>query len=472
MTIARSRWLSVAASLGLPALWLTAGSAAARADLIELRGGGQIRGKLVPDPSKADRVLVIAERGKAPLGFDKARVVRVVPEASPLDDYVVKRQATPTGDADARLELGLWCEGNKLPDLARLHYEEAAEAGSAQAHEKLGHVLRGDRWLGGDDLREAQGMVRDKGRWVTVGQKEQLDRGRAGAAEQSVLVRRVRALREAIVYGAEDRRREAESQLLDLRDPAAVAPLVRVLGQDNGPLRILMAKALGTIPGPEAASALVARLLGEIDPGPRSALMDELERRDEDRLAVVKQLTRAVGSDRPEVVNRAAWALGNLRAVAAVPTLVGGLVRSKSEFVLEPMGGEPVPATGGYGYPRVAGAPIAYNGSSVGYLTPPAVAPGAVAFGAYSGPAYGIGLGGLGLSDYGGAGLSVGGGTAGASRVPPMRYVTTTVQNVEVLAALDKLTGQNFGYDIDAWRRWVRTSFQPDPVPARQVPQP
>jgi hypothetical protein len=50
--------------------------------------------------------------------------------------------------------------------------------------------------------------------------------------------------------------------------------------------------------------------------------------------------------------------------------------------------------------------------------------------------------------------------------------VSYTFQNTEVLAALVKLTGQDFGYDGAAWRRWLRTSFQPEPVPAKRVPQP
>jgi hypothetical protein len=49
---------------------------------------------------------------------------------------------------------------------------------------------------------------------------------------------------------------------------------------------------------------------------------------------------------------------------------------------------------------------------------------------------------------------------------------TITYRNVEVLNALQKLTGQDFGYDIDAWRRWITRSFNPHPNPSRRVPQP
>src|SRR5262245_9169807 len=50
----------------------------ARADRIMLRGGGQIRGKVVPDPKHPDRVTVLTETGKTPLRFQKPQVLRVV----------------------------------------------------------------------------------------------------------------------------------------------------------------------------------------------------------------------------------------------------------------------------------------------------------------------------------------------------------------------------------------------------------
>jgi hypothetical protein len=34
------------------------------------------------------------------------------------------------------------------------------------------------------------------------------------------------------------------------------------------------------------------------------------------------------------------------------------------------------------------------------------------------------------------------------------------------------MTGQDFEYDIDAWRRWVAHDFNPAPKPARRVVEP
>ena len=115
----------------------------ARADRIVLRGGGQIRGKVMPDPKHARPGLVLTERGKTPLTFQKAQIVEVIAEPSPLDDYVAR------AGRDARRPprpSTSWASGaseHKLPDLADLHYEAAVKLDKtfAPAHQKLGHVL-------------------------------------------------------------------------------------------------------------------------------------------------------------------------------------------------------------------------------------------------------------------------------------------------------------------------------------------
>lgn len=118
----------------------------------------------------------------------------------------------------------------------------------------------------------------------------------------------------------------------------------------------------------------------------------------------------------------------------------------------------------------MGGVPVAFNGSSIGFLTPPAVGPGVVAYGAVSVPY---------LSPYnpylpgspGMTGFNVGGGLM-SSRGPIPRMVTVSYQNVEVRDALALLTTVDFGYEIDEWRQWMSRNFDPNPEPVRRVPQP
>lgn len=429
-----------------------------RADRIALRGGGEIRGKVVPDVNLPDRVTVVMTTGKTPLTFPKAQILKVTPEPSVLDDYVTRR-AQAGRDAEAQYELGLWCASQRLADLAEVHYEAALahDKTYAPAHRKLGHVLVGDRWLNADEVREAQGLVRYKGKWVTKEEREAQEAGLAAGAERASWVRRIRLLRQAIAHGSDERAREAEQQLQEIRDPVAIGPLVRVLGRDEPGFRLLLDDVLGMIPGSEAAAALAGRILAEPDSQVRDETLARLETRREEN--VVPILVKALRSTNPEVVNRAAWALAGLGAVAAVPRLIPALISTKYQMEMEPGSTEPPPSP-----LNSIGVPIATNGSSVAFLRPPAVGPGVVAYGATSVPA---------TPDLYSA-LAAGGGSGygPANRGPVFRLTAYSFQNVEVHRALVELTGQDFGYNVAHWRRWLDRSFRTEAAPARRVPQP
>jgi hypothetical protein len=430
-------------------------SGTARPDVIILRGGGEIQGKVINDPKKPDTVQVMLLKGKNPLTFQKKQILEVIPKASPLDTYLVKRtQLEPT--AKSEYELGQWCESNQLNDLAKLHYEAALGFDNEMeaAHKKLAHVFHDGHWLSQDEVKAVQGLVKYKGKWVTEEERTQRDENAQVSASQMSWLRRIKLLRQALQSGTTDRQREAENELMQITDPEAVAPLVKVLGKDEPQGRMFLAHALGGIAGKESAKALVNMLLMEPENEVRHSILERLKQKDEP--GIIPQLVKALRSDNVKVINRAAWALGNLQAVGAVPSLVGALVSTEERMVIVPdETSNPVIGPGP--------ALMAFNGSSIAYLTPPAVGPGAIAFGATSAPYYYPG------QLYSGSGLSVG---AGPSRGPVPRLLTYQYQNVEVLGALTKLTGQDFGYDAGLWKRWIKASFNPNPKQVRQVPQP
>jgi hypothetical protein len=447
----------------LTAVWspIAGGPATSRADVIVLRGGGQVQGKVVPDPKRKDRVQILLLQGRHPLSFEKSRVVEVIPQPSPLDEYIVRR-AKAAGRAESQFEVGSWCEQNKLPDLARLHYETALglDADFAPAHKKLGHVYHDGSWLTRDDLSAAQGLIKYKGRWITAEAKSKREAEAQITALQGSWVRRLKLLRQSLLNGKEDRRREAEAQLMAIRDADAVVPLVRVFGQDDRPRRIVLAQVLSAIGGREASTALVRRVLDEPDNEVRSITFDHLKLRGDD--GVAGQFARALLAADIEVINRAAWALGNLNALEAVPRLVAVLITSEQRIVLEPP-----PGVGGVGPAMPAGPGPTLRGMTNGGVvlqSPPAISNGVVAYGVAAVPWYQM-TPGVATA----AGLNPG---VQINQMPEPKVATFTYRNVEVLAALQKLTGQDFGYDVDAWHKWVSQSFNPNPRPARRVPQP
>jgi hypothetical protein len=454
---------NVLAAVGMFVALLSAAGGESRADRITLRGGGQIRGKVLPDPQRPDRVKVLTESGKTPLGFQKAQILQVTAEPSVLDEYLVRRDKLESS-AQANYALGLWCEEQKLKDLAELHFEAAVTHDKMYepAHQKLGHVLVGDHWIWGDELREAQGLVRYKGQWISKQEKEQRAAAAASSAEQAGWVRRLKLLRQAFVSGSDDRHRDAEQQLMEIRDPIAVTPLLQVFGGDDPVLRTLLDHVLEVIPGPEAAGALVKHLLFETEFDVRHVTMAALAKRKEP--VVIPGLVQALGSKDPAVVNRAAWGLGQLGALTTVPKLIPALVTIQQRFVMPPIEGWPSGnATASFGSVppgSVLGGTGFNSVRSYGLLTGPVVGPGAVGYGVTGVPAPVLP----------GAAFSPGGGSGPREQMP--RIITLRFENIEVLSTLVKLTGQDFGYDIAAWKRWVASGFHPDPAPVRRVPQP
>jgi len=223
-----------------------------------------------------------------------------------------------------------------------------------------------------------------------------------------------------------------------------------VLATDPDPsVRELLVRLLAAIAGPEGTEALVFQALREDDAGIRRAAAAALARRRDPE--AVPLLIRRLKGEPPQAIGRAAEALAGLGATEAVPDLIDALVRVERRPVLVRSmrpAAAPAPVSG-----------MSMSGSSVPVLTGPVVGNGVVAYGATSVP-YGSGVG-----------LNMGSG--GYRPGPPrLRMMTRVERHPEVLAALESLTGRNFGFDQASWRRWQATQARPTSGPSRRVPQP
>jgi hypothetical protein len=215
------------------------------------------------------------------------------------------------------------------------------------------------------------------------------------------------------------------------------------------------------IPGPVATSALINHLLAENQADVRAAIFDKVQKRDDP--AIVRLLIRALSSSDIRLINRAAWALGQMHAQEAVPSLIGALITTEQRIVIVTPSAAaaqqgPIAAIMGPDGPLT---PVAVNQSSLAVMTPAVVAPGVVARGFYSAPWY----------DWP-AGYGVGAAGQQINNNPDAKVATFQYQNAEVLTALEKLTLQDFGYDVASWRAWVSRSFNPERKATRRVPQP
>ena len=113
-------------------------------------------------------------------------------------------------------------------------------------------------------------------------------------------------------------------------------------------------------------------------------------------------------------MNRAAWTIGNLNALTTVPRLIPALFTTQQRVVWTSgsSGGGNFNVGFGSAMPTasMAGSPIAYNGSSYAYLTPPVVGNGVVAYGATAVP----------LLNAPRIGLATGGGSSSRSPTPAL----------------------------------------------------
>lgn len=452
------------------------GASESRADRIVMRGGGEVQGVVLKaDPDRPDMVLVLTAGTVRPFEFKKEQVVSVEVVNDALRAYV-ERSEKVVESAEGEYELALWCEEHELSGPAKRHFQRAIERDPsfAPARKKLGHVLHNGKWMTYDEQRAAQGLVKYQGRWVSPQEKTVLDEKASFTSEQESWFRRLKVLRQKIYGNDPEIRQQAEGQLAEIREPAAVAPLMKVFGADDEPMRIRLAQLIAGVSGPEARDALIRLLLTEPVPAVREATLHELDTlHDADTPG---RLMRALTSKDPIVVGRAAWALGMIGAVQAVPKLIPVLVKVEEKWIYDPTvprqpgmsvglveggPGAAIPAgAGGFAVPGASGtvAP-GYIAGGVSYpvLTGPVVGNGVVAYGATSIP----------FGTF--TGLNLGGTNPNR---PVIRRMTNIYNNEDVLAALERLTGVNFGYDVRAWKRWQRVSFRPSTTPERRVPQP
>ncbi len=243
--------------------------------------------------------------------------------------------------------------------------------------------------------------------------------------------------------------------MTEIREPAAVGPLVRVLGRDEAPFRILLDHVLGLIPGPEAAAALVNRLLAESATDVREGTLAELEPRTEPN--IVPGFVRAAPFDQSPGCQPGGLGVVTTGAVAAVPKLVPALITTQYQMVMIPESTSPP-----RGRTRVGRGPDLHQ-RQLGRLPDAA-----------GGRAGERGLWGNVDPGDSGSGHRAQRGQRRTPREPnpSFKMLSYSYRNVEVYEALVKMTGQDFGYDIPSWQRWVTKSFRPEPAPARQVPQP
>jgi len=226
-------------------------------------------------------------------------------------------------------------------------------------------------------------------------------------------------------------REDARRALLEIRDPAAAEPIARILGAGDEEARRLACEALGAIPGDEAVKHLVKFILGEQSDPVYMAAVAALKERPDDH--GVRQLLNALNGSTP-VMQRAAFALGEIGDLAAGPALVGRLHAPELRVLEAPMAG------GGGGSSWDGPGGYMFVGKVVSYISnaTPVIADRAVG--------WDLQIGAIPV----GTVLNVDHPRVTINRT----IIEIVVRQPVVQGALQKMTGQDFGFDSEAWRKW------------------
>jgi hypothetical protein len=340
------------------------------------------------------------------------------PEALEAEQQYVDRLIEMADTAAAHVEMAKWCASRGMADRAKVHWREALvrDPDQAEARAALGFVRRGDTWF------PASASAPEPPRPEASPEPP----GPSPGQRRLQIAADLRQIARTLLVPADPARwTQGAVKVLTIRDAAGAEPVARVLGAGGPEHRRLACQALAGIPGDEATSYLLGFLLADESPEVRQAALEGLRTRLDDR--VVNQLVLAVARGRQETMQRAAHALGEYGVERAVPALIANLRIVAYRTVYEKELRYPPPVTVGIPFvadvrPVVGRSVVAYD-PVIGYVTP-----GGIRIPQYEFP----------------------------QEVLVKKTERTYVEQPVVREALKAITGQDFGFDEAAWRRWHR----------------
>jgi len=404
---------------------------AARGDIVHFTSGGKLEGEVISQ--QTDQIVV--RLGAGTITLRREMVARIEPCPSPQAQYrerLSKLQETAAG----HLELARWCEEKSLPTEARDHYIQVIllDPENASARAALGFIKVGQEWLTRSEARQLQqAQAGAAARQGGLDQIKQTDNNFFWRRDQ--WRKKLRDLDQKSLGGwiMSDEFLAARKQALAIKDPAAVEPLVETLVKHGDAVkRTVAVEVLANIGGDVAALALVDILArdpdAEVAATARAALAGL---RSEKVLSATNNLLR---SSSAQARDRAAQVLGDVGppAMDSVLQLICNLI-TRDEIIIHH---EPIQAQRAW----------IMDGTAYAYVQDlePVVAEGAVAWR----PIIGYLVSGAILD-------------VRAMFQPFHEHVWVTTIHPDVLNALQRITGQDFGYDIRAWRYWYFRQYLP-----------
>ncbi|WP_437226764.1 HEAT repeat domain-containing protein [Planctomicrobium sp. SH661] len=391
----------------------------AYADVVRLREGGEVRGEILGSGSQEASTSVQTQSGTR-ITIDREEIDFVERRSPLMEEYITRSRQIPQ-TAEAKWELAEWCRTQNLLDERKEQLEELLDIDPDHeaARKILGYVRHLGRWMTREDEMAERGYLRHNGRWVT---RQELELKLANASQQEAELAWMPKVRVWLMWlTGNDAQRSANglAELKKIEDPDAIAALNKHLGQHpQEDVRLLFVDIISKMEGPRSVPPLVDRILMDGSHFVRGAALRGLT--PARHAAAVPALIAALRHKSNTVLCHAAEALGEIGDLRAVPALIDALVTRHPVQIQ-------VPANQGITFS---------NGGAIGPLS--GTLPPGVEIAARTGQLpYGA--------------------TVVPNNVPvAMKKVTVTreFKNLPVLSALEKMTGNNLGFNERDWHFW------------------
>lgn len=394
----------------------------AHADLIKLKNGGEIRGKLLRTNtgSAANRVIQTLTGGSITVDSQNIEFIT----NRPLKVEVYESRSKEIEDTiEAHLTLADWCSQNHLTSQRHQELEKVIQLDldHTKARAALGYTKRDGEWMTRDEVMQKNGYIKYKGRYVSSAELELLEKNQADLEAERKWLKIIKLWLTLINGNDLLQQQEGLKNLQAVTDPHAVAALARLMGKhQNNAIRSLLVSTLDQIPGQKPLRPLAELVLTDPIQAIRNAALEVLTKRDASK--AIAYFIEALKNKSNIIVQRAGNGLEAIGNRSVVPDLISALITRHTYRVRVP------DATSTYSY-NTNGT---FGGSGV--VLPPEIEAGLL------------------------SGRYPNGVIVLPSQQPKVQMRTVSVkhlhQNEAILLALQKITQQNFGYNQRLWRLW------------------
>lgn len=208
------------------------------ADVVYLRNGQKVEGKVLKD----DWVVRLQLPSGAVVEFTRADVEKVEYTLPPQEEFKQRFNALSDDDAEGFFRLGLWAKQHGMSREARLCFERAIkiEPDHTGARLQLGYVRVASQWLPFEEAQKRKGLVKYKGRWMPKEEAEQLK----FAEHKKQITRIVESIIRRLRSRDPLKVKKAEKELAEISDPAAVEAIAKNFSRLKTEHRLLVIDTL------------------------------------------------------------------------------------------------------------------------------------------------------------------------------------------------------------------------------------